>query len=466
MSRSELTLKISRVIQPSTEIRLSLSLANEQSSSRLPSLVAGIVRGGELVWSGAAGTIDGRANSHAADEHTQYRMGSITKTFVAVAVMRLRDEGALDLADPIGRHVPDTPIGDVTIAQLLSHTAGLQAETDDGWWERTAGGPWRSLGSRLQLRHPPGRRFHYSNTGFAVLGELISRVRGHSWSRVVAEELLEPLDMVRTTKRPVAPYAHGLAVHPFAEVTLAEPEHDAGAMAPAGQLWSTIRDLARWASFLTGHTGGLLDAETLAEMCAPIAVDDRPGAPWTGAHGLGLQVWNNDGRRFVGHGGSMPDFVAQLRVDVETGDGIVLFTNSTTGPSRGFATDLLADFATAEPLQYAPWHVREADAALLDLVGHWYWGPAAFELSALDDGGIRLGPVHESAGFGRASRFSPTGADSWVGTEGYFAGEPLTVVRHNDGRPSHLDLASFRFTREPYSPEADVPGGVDPKGWH
>ena len=104
-------------------------------------------------------------------------------------------------------------------------------------------------------------------------------------------------------------------MHPLADLLHVEPEHDAGAMAPAGQLWSTVEDLSRWAAFLAGETAGLLARATLDEMCLPIAVNDIPGAPWTGAHGLGWQVWNVEGVRFAGHGGSMPGFLAGLRVE-------------------------------------------------------------------------------------------------------------------------------------------------------
>src|SRR4051794_39313826 len=112
-------------------------LAAEQAQSRVPSIVAALVRGGETVWFGARGQVDGKPPTQA----TQYRIGSITKTFVAVMVMRLRDEGLLDLLDPLGKHVPGTPVGEVTIAQLLSHASGLTAESPGEWWERTPGFP-------------------------------------------------------------------------------------------------------------------------------------------------------------------------------------------------------------------------------------------------------------------------------------------------------------------------------------
>ena len=319
-------------VEASTTRALDHRLATEQSRQRLPSVVAALVRGGQVVWSGAAGTLDGRSEGAPPTADTQYRIGSISKTFVAVEVVRLRDEGRLDLADTIGTPLPEVPFGHVTIAQLLSHTSGLQAETDGQWWERTPGDDWDTLlASGVSLRFTPGTTFHYSNTGYGVLGELIARLRGVPWHEAVQQGILDPLGMNRTTRRPVEPAAPGLAVHPLADVLHVEPEHDHVSMAPAGQLWSTSDDLARWAAFLGGRTEGVLSSGSLAEMLRPVAVNDVPGVAWTGAHALGWQTWNVDGRRFAGHGGSMPGFLANLRVDVTSGDGVVVMANATSG---------------------------------------------------------------------------------------------------------------------------------------
>ncbi len=437
-------------------------LARAQVEGRLPSGVAGVVRDGSLVWSAGAGLLDGAVPG--AD--TQYRIGSITKTFVAVAVLRLRDEGDLDLGDRLEDHLPGTPFGEVTIAQLLAHQAGLQSEAHGPWWERTPGASWEAVAAQLDpaaVVHPPGRRFHYSNLGYAVLGELVAQLRGAPWDGVVRDELLGPLGMARTTTRPVAPAAPGLAVHPHAEVVLAEPEHDAGALAPAGQLWSTIADLARWAALLAGHgPPEVLHPDTLAEMRRPVALWDEPGRPWTNAHGLGLQVFNLDGRRAVGHGGSMPGFLALVRVDVETGDGLVLATNTTAGLDPELTGDLLAILDAEEPHVAPAWTPTPVDAATLALTGTWYWGPSPQRLRALPDGWVELAPA---TGPGRRSRFEPRGVDTWVGLEGYYAGEPLRAVRRDDGEVTHLDLASFVLTRRPYDPDTAIPGGVSPDGW-
>ena len=446
-------------LDPATARHLHHLLAAEQVRGRLPSVTAGIVRDGCLVWSDAIGTVDGRVDGTVADIDTQYRMGSITKTFVAVAVMRLRDAGRLDLLDLLDDHVPGSQLGGVTIAQLLSHGAGVQAETNGPWWERTQGGDWDALAeSPVGQRFRAGRRFHYTNVGFAALGELVARAHGTDWFDVVRRELLEPLGMSRTTTRPDGKVAQGLAVHPFADVLLPEPEHDAGAMAPAGQLWTTVEDLARWAVFTGGDTGDVLSADTLAEMFEPHTIADNPGQPWTTAHGLGWQVWNVDGRRYAGHGGSMPGFLAGLRVDIESGDGVVILTNTTSGMGL-VAPELLKAFVEREPRTPEPWHAA-GDADVLELVGTWHWGPAVTVAKMVGEHLVLGEP-----GQARGSRFARAGHDEWVGLDGYYTGEPLRVVRRPDGTPSHLDLASFRFTRTPYDPEADVPGGVDEAGW-
>lgn len=454
---------------------LAARLAEEQAGHRLPSVAAGLVRGGELVWSAGRGRIGGTSGP-APDADVQYRAGSITKTFIAVAVLRLRDEGLLDLSDPIGRHLPDAAsAAELTVGQLLSHTSGLRAETAGPWWERTEGSPLGELAASSlgpdALRLRPGWQHHYSNVGYALLGALVARLRGSPWYDVIADELLAPLRMTRTTLRPQRPHATGFAVHPHADLLLPEPEHDAEAMAPAGQLWTTVADLARWAGFLSGQ-GPLLAAplapDTLAEMRRPAGIFDVPDQPWELGYGLGLQLWNSGGHRSYGHTGSMPGFIGVLQIDAASGDAAIMLTNSTASSSGPpFTADLLRILAENDPRPRPEWTAAGVASDDLDLVGTWYWGPRAFLVSVgggLDGPGTLLEfRVADSAAL--AYRFGRGDGGSWTGLDGYFAGEELRPVRGADGRVVALDLASHTYTRLPYDDAAPVPGGVDPGGW-
>ena len=448
---------------PATRRALLHRIAVAQAEGRAPSLVAAVVRGGQAVWHGARTSVDG----HGPDENVQYRIGSITKTFTAVLVMRLRDEGLLDLGDPLEKHLPGTGAGEATIAELLAHTAGLAAESPAPWWERTPGTLRPELSDVLgehPLLHPVGRRHHYSNPGYTVLGALVEELRGAPWEEVLRSEILEPLGLHRTSAQPQAPHAGGWAVHPWADALLPEPLEDLGRMAPAGQLWSTTGDLARFAAFLAAGDDRVLSAESVREMRTPAAPAEAADVLDGVTYGLGLQIQRRDGRLLVGHSGSLPGFLANLTLSVEDDVAAVVLANCTSGPLLGAAgADLVRIVAEAEPRIPEPWRpLREVDPAVLELAGQWYWGTNAFGLRVTADGLLALGPL---TGSGRRSRFRSNGDGTWTGLEGYFAGELLRLVRRADGSPSHLDLGSFVFTRQPYHPEAPIPGGVDPEGW-
>ncbi|RBM05678.1 serine hydrolase [Streptomyces sp. PT12] len=445
---------------PATARALGHRLAVTQSEGRAPSVVAGLVRDGRRVWAGGRGEV-GAGGARA----TQYRIGSITKTVTAVQVMRLRDEGLVDLGDPLGAHLSTPHGGGATIAQLLAHTGGLAAEARGPWWERTPGSLRPELADvfgESPRKHPEGRRFHYSNPGYALLGALVEKLRGAPWFDVLHAEVLAPLEMTRTTAAPVEPYARGWAVHPFADVRQPEPTVDTGRMAPAGQLWSTVDDLCAFAAFLLAGDDRVLGAGSLAEMRRAASGPDA--ASWETAFGLGTQLVRYEGRLLAGHGGSMPGFVAGLWTSPDEGTAAVALANATSGPGTGpLAWDLLALLAEHEPPEPRAWRpLADADPDLVALTGHWYWGTSDHVLRLHEDGYLSLRPVGNA---GRGSRFRPEAEGTWAGLDGYYAGETLRVGRRDDGTVTHLDLGTFVFTRQPYDPDAPVPGGVDPEGW-
>ncbi|MDT0427544.1 serine hydrolase domain-containing protein [Streptomyces salyersiae] len=451
----------SETLLPATRRTLLHRIATAQAEGRTPSLVAAVQREGRIAWSGARGCV----RDHAPDDDTQYRIGSLTKTFTAVLVLRLRDEGLLGLDDPLEKHLPGTGVGEATVFQLLGHSAGLAAETPAPWWERTPGRIRPELSDVLgahPLVHPAGHGHHYSNPGYTLLGALVEELRGDSWAEVLRREILEPLGMGRTTVEPQAPHADGWAVHPWADVMLLEPAEDLGLMAPAGQLWSTTTDLLRFALFLARGDDRVLSASSVEQMrtpAAPLETVDQDGN-----YGLGLQAVRREGRTLLGHTGSLPGFLAALWFSVEDDVAAVVLSNATSGPTIAtVAADLVQIVAEAEPRIPDPWRpLPEVDQELLALTGPWYWGTRAHTLTLRADRGVELRPLQ---GPGRGARFRAAADGTWTGLDGYYAGETLRVVRADDGTVDHLDVGSFAFTREPYDPAAAVPGGVDEGGW-
>jgi len=402
-----------------------------QAERRLPTIIAGVLDGSEPAWVGTAGAD--------ATSDTQFRIGSITKVMTAVLVMQCRDDGLLELDDPIKQFVPETGYASATVRQLLAHVSGMQSEPAGPWWERSPGVPVDDLlatndGSGAVFG--PGEHFHYSNLGYALLGEAVARLRGRPWFSLVQERVLGPLGMARASYLPEAPYAPGLSVHHLEGTLTEEPLHDTGSMAPAGQLWGTLDDLARFAVFLAGGGSGVLAERTLAEMRQPVppALD----------YGLGIRLVPYADGVLVGHTGSMPGFQAAAFVDPRSKAGVVALTNGTTGFSGPeLALALLGDHT---PGAMEPWRpTTDVPAWARELLGYWHWGNSAYEVrwnnERLEWRDLARGALAEQFGIS---------AGRVVGLAGYHHGETLHVVRHGDGSVDHLECATFVYTREPY----------------
>ncbi|MEV4756287.1 serine hydrolase domain-containing protein [Micromonospora sp. NPDC049559] len=432
-----------------TARRIQDLVAETQLAGRAPALVAGVVRDGTLAAFAAAG------EEPVSDPDTQYRIGSITKTMTAVLVLQLRDAGRLALDDPLERHLPGTPVGSVTLRQLLGHASGLQREPEGEWWERSTGGDVTALLAGLtpeKLAYPPHHTYHYSNLAYGLLGAVLERVAGRPWWELLRARLLEPLGMTRTTYQAQEPFARAYLVHPWHGTLHEEPRTDTGAMAPAGQLWSTAADLARWAAFLADPDPALLAPATLAEMCAPVVMSDLDS--WTSGHGLGLELFRVGERVCVGHGGSMPGYVATLAVHRASRTGVVAYANAyglRTGSIGALGTRLLSTVLDAEPAPApAGWRPTAATppAEVAELTGRWWW--MAREYEAGWDATTKELVITVLRPAGAAPwRFVPEGPDRWRGRSGMNDGEILAVRRDAAGRVEALDIATFVFTRDP-----------------
>ncbi|MEV0838142.1 serine hydrolase domain-containing protein [Actinocatenispora sera] len=436
-------------IRPGTVAQVDAAVTAAQAAGRVPSLIAGVVRDGALVHVAAAG----ETPTPTAD--TQYRIGSISKTLTATLVLRLRDAGGLALDDPLERHLPGTPVGPLTVRQLLGHVSGLQREPDGEWWERSAGGDVDALLAGLhtgKLARPPFAGYHYSNLAYGLLGALLERATGRPWWQLVREQLLTPLGMTRTSYQATEPFARGYVVHPWDGALREEPRHDAGAMAPAGQLWSTVTDLARWAGFLADPAtagGAILSASTGAEMTVPVAISDLES--WTAGHGLGVELWRRGERVYLGHTGSMPGYLAVLVAHRRSRTAVVAFANAYTmlgSGMGGFGIDLLTTVLDAEPKPepVAGWRPGLAPPAeVAPLTGRWWWMGREYEASWADDA-LVLRPVTLPAG--TPWRFTREAPDVWRCHTGMNTGEIMTVRRGPDGAVSALDIATFVFRRD------------------
>lgn len=395
----------------------------------MPSVVAGLVSEGVLTWTGVAGA--------AGAVDAQYRIGSLTKTMTAVLVLQCRDDGLLGLDDELGAHLAGTGYAGATVRQLLGHSSGMQAEPVGPWWERSPGVDVDTLlaaNDRSGQVLAPGTAFHYSNLGFAFLGEVVSRLRGRGWWDLVAERLLTPLGMTRTSYAADGEHAQGYSVGHFTGQLTREPHEDTGAMAPAGQLWSTLADLATWIDFLAVGQPGVLGAATLAEMAAP--------APFA-EYGLGLRRLATGDRTLIGHTGSMPGFQACAFVDPDTREGVVALANSTTGlPTDQLPGRLLGGEPPYEGESWSP--SAEPPPRVAELLGVWFWGNTAHELRWTN----QLLELRTLADAALSDRFAVE-PDRIRGVEGYLLGETLVVERDAAGVPETWECATFRFTRHP-----------------
>ena len=424
-------------------------LREKQAERRLPSISATVFRGAESLWYGAAGhaRLDDLTPPTA---DTQYRLGSITKTFTAVLVMQLRDEGLLDLDDRIGDHVAEARHGTPTIRRLLCHLSGLQREPVGEVWETLVPPTREELLDNLaaaELVLPPHRRWHYSNLAYALLGELVARLTGGTWEEALTERLLTPLGLTRTTLDPVAPYAQGYFVDPYADRAKEEPYLEMGGTASAAQLWSSASDLARWGAFLLAPDPAVLKAETMEEMRHPHAMADQDG--WLLAWGLGLMLFRRDAKVLVGHTGGMPGHIAVVAVSPKDGIGAAAFTNNSANFEPGaFAMDLVTTWLDKEPVPPAEWVPGEpVPAAYEGILGRW-WTEGSEHVFSWRSGRLEALPAGAPAGFPPAV-FEPSGDEEFRVVSGREQGELLRVVRDAEGGVAKMYWATYPLTRTP-----------------
>ncbi|HVY46886.1 MAG TPA: serine hydrolase domain-containing protein, partial [Minicystis sp.] len=341
---------------------------------RIPGLALGVVIDGELAYAKGFGFADVDAKRKV-DRDTVFRIGSITKSFTALTVLSLRDDGRLALDDPLARYLPeaaglvyptrDTP--PITLRELLAHRSGLPRL---GRFEYTRADREPSERDVLDslagfsLENPPGTTFVYSNLGFALLGIAASRAAGVPYRELVAARLLRPLGMRSTSFDAAALPAERLATGyrlRDGRPTKTPPWRLGGAEAMGG-LSSTLADMARYAAFQLAAYPPRDDAETLPvrrstvreahEAATPtgfgVSMRDAAakGEPLVAAHadayafGWGVSTSCDFARR-IDHNGAVDGFVAEIHLLPDQGVGVVVLGNLAGADLRSLARRVL-----------------------------------------------------------------------------------------------------------------------------
>jgi CubicO group peptidase (beta-lactamase class C family) len=427
--------------------RLEQRLRGVQREKRAPSISAAVIRDGELIWETAVGVADVEADLEATPD-TQYRIGSITKTFTAAAIMQLRDAGKLDLEDTLDRHVEGaahTP----TIRRLLSHASGLQRETQDDSWLTLRFAPPDELLETLEqaeLVLPSGARFHYSNLAFALLGIVVERVSGVPYMDYVRERLFEPLGLTRVSFEPDPPAAKGYLAQPYADGVWDTIGVETGAWAAAGQLWGTAGDICRWGAFLADPDESVLTSSSAEEMRTVQAIADHDR--WLSGYGLGLGLTRDGDRILAGHGGSMPGFIATLGFSAKEKVVVAALTNESEADISELGVELLATTVDEWPVAPETWRVGEPPPDdVVPLLGIWFMEASRLvfrwregKLEARFDGIPDWRP---------SSVYEREAEDRWRTVSGPEQGEALRIERADDGSVEKLVWAGYPVTREP-----------------
>ncbi len=323
--------------------------------SHVPGVAYGIIVDGELIHAGVAGLREVPSKSPV-DTGTVFRIASMTKSFTASAILKLRDEGRLSLADPAERYVPELkslkyPTSDsprLTIRHLLSHSTGFPE--DNPWGDQqladTDEDLSRMIRNGIPFSNPPGIAYEYSNYGFAILGRIVANVTKMPYTRFLTDSILRPLGMTSTFMQagavPAARLAHGYRWQD--DAWLEEPALPDGSFGSMGGMLTSIADLSRWVGFMLGAwpprdgaemgpvgRASLREMQQVARFSGATATRQADGVIMSaGGYGYGLGVRQTCRFKIsVAHSGGLPGFGSQMRWLPEYGVGFVGLGNLT-----------------------------------------------------------------------------------------------------------------------------------------
>lgn len=391
--------------------KLTERLEKVVQTQRMPGLAVGVVLDQKLAWFRGFGFADVAAK-RVPDEHTLFRVASITKTLTAGCILHLRDAGKLTLDDPLMRFLPEYKavkpragsVEGVTLRRLMCHHAGIESEAPLPCWEALEF-PKRDelLKSfpQMEVVIPQDSAFKYSNLAYGLLGEVIARVSGRPYFDFLKSTLLAPMGMDSSVFELDAEsrrkFAVGYMPSLYSEGWEPAPNIRLNAIGPCGQLHSSPHDLARWISlqFRTGEGTKVLCGQTLEEMHRPQFIEPD----WSVAYCLGWRAVRSGNRVYHGHGGGIHGFASQISFSKPHRVGAICLTNVWPHPGVLPLTteilDTLIDSIEAQPA--AKPSASEMPEAFRPLLGTyvarpgvplcvvWRQGELRFEKSAIND---------------------------------------------------------------------------------
>ena len=403
-----------------------------------------------------------------ATAQTVYRAGSISKLLTALAAMQLVEQGKLDIDKPAAAFDPSFRIvnpfdgsGPVTLRQLMCHRSGMIRESPVGSYFDPSQPEIAATVASIApcvLVYPPGSRTKYSNVGPTIVGQVVQKVSGVPFAEYQRKHLLEPLGMRSSAFLPNDSMRRRLAVG-WMDVAdgrggfrrTAAPQFELGTI-PAGNLYTTAEDLARFASCLlaNGRAGDrqIVRPETLRQMCTVQLTSEKTG------YGLGFLVGTFRKHRSVSHMGAVYGFTSSLVVLPEAKLGAVVLSNEdiAIGPVRKLsdaAIGLMLEAKLGEPMpKEEPPKGPPPDPATLvgDYESESYW--ARIELQQ----GVLGGALS-----GRRMSLTPTGPDKFLAEVGWSVSETLDFQRDEKGRATAFTVLSQKFRRVDPAAVPDVP---------
>ncbi len=343
-------------------------LIEEHAKNRhIPGIAYGIVVDNNLIVSGSTGIIS-VVDSVPATPRTCFRIASMTKSFTAMAIMILRDDGKLSLIDPVEKYFPEmldleyltSDASVITIENLLTMTAGFPE--DNPWGDRQLDESDQMLidlvAEGLSLSNPPSYQMEYSNTGYALLGNIITRISNMPYQDYIRKNILQPLKMYQTYwEYDSVPREHLASGYRWEdEQWKLEPMLHDGAFGAMGGLITTIEDFGKYVSFhlsawppRSDPDHGLIRRSTLREMQTSrnpslyANAKDMKGDPCavSAGYGFGLVMYEDcNGLKMVTHGGALPGFGSDYYFFPDYGVGIMAFCNLTYTAAMPFRESL------------------------------------------------------------------------------------------------------------------------------